>query len=921
MSSNSIHLSAKIIAVLRKQTAQRNRTAWVKWRSILERINEQKIEISDIKYQINLAVGDAKKFTTVAELKPELKTISDEELHQVFIYIALFIELIKQSKETIIYHKYKTVFDELKTEFLNTSLDDFDITTNNWIEKYTEDKFTLKVKVAGTLKIILLDYCLRWFSLWLYQTEITKGIGDKILGIGDDNAFFFITQACIIPIIVLGVAFFRDKYINKKATSLFKELNYTNLKLIIHHSPWNYLVTFLFVISGIFIPFIALGWDVNADVNEMSFYKLMMGIIYGSYLLILIKQFSKSIPTIPIIIEQIEAIELKQIKTDLTHDENDDEIVELDVSLRSANEKMETYVLEAALFGALAFSAFLQLVSSDALSMESITLFSHNCAELFNNLVHFKAVNSIESIQLMLNKTGLLSLVAYQTLFCAVFFLAVIASRLKFNDLTDSIDRFLNLSKSYNDKEENLVSQNKGDATLEPIKKITKKIRSLLSKGNLTLEETKPIMEYMRFFRTLGISTFFSIIVTCGLFISVQLSFILLFISLLSFLFFKLESISQKIRNLTTLIQEYYFIVGNRVHVVAWSAIGLAIILRTFGLGIGNVILVISFGLLILHYLFSLFVPDKAEENLTSDDVFGSASSLENFAKKALKISLAIFFLGYMFKTVHWPGAGIMLIIGALIMSFYFFTSRKIKTNTKWLDWVVSFSLGFAMLAILFRIQHWFGSSLFRWPAFFGLLISMFLVLKFKNVFLKSTKRAVIILFSIGVLTQIPFFGWALMSLNLNYKLYSERIELENINDKLIQPIKNGGFVDATQGYELDSLRYYAQVFSKYNVPKSNGDELNFVAWQVVSQNNDSIVLIEALVWINESLKTYQEYENLDTKASILFKLKRYKEAEVFAKAAIDKGKANDQTTTETENLLKDIIKAKELNINSPQIP
>ncbi len=921
MSGNSIHLSAKIIAILRKQTTQRNRTAWVKWRNILESINEQKIDIGEIKYHINLAVGDAKKFKTVAELKPELKTISEEELHQVFIYIALFIELIKQSKETIIYYKYKTVFDELKTEFLNTSLDDFDITTNNWIEKYTEDKFTLKVKVAGTLKIILLDYCLRWFSLWMYQTEVTKGIGDEILGVEDDNAFFIIIQVLIIPVIVFGLAFFRDKYINKKATRLFKELNYNNLKLNIHHSPWNYLVTFLFVISGVFIPFIALGLEVNTDANEMSFYKLMMGIIYGTYLLILIKQFSKSIPTIPIIINQIEAIELKQIKNDLTHDENDDEIVELDVSLRSANEKMETYVLEAALFGALAFSAFLQLVSSDALSMESITLFSHNCAELFNNLVHFKALNSIESIQLMLNKTGLLSLVAYQTLFCAVFFLAVIASRLKFNDLTDSIDRFLNLSKSYNDKEENLVSQNQGDATLEPIKKITKKIRSLLSKGNLTLEETKPIMEYMRFFRTLGISTFFSIIVTCGLFISVQLSFILLFISLLSFLYFKLESISQKIRNLTTLIQEYYFIIENRVHLVAWSAIGIAIILRTSGLGIGNVILVLSFGLLFFHYLFSLFVPDKVEENLTPDDIFGSASSLEIFAKKALKISLAIFFLGYMFKTMHWPGAGPLLVMGSLILTFYFFTSRKIKTTAKWLDWIVSFSLGIAMLGIIFKIQHWSGGSIIRWIALLGILISGLLIYKYKTVFLKSTKRAVIILFSVGVLAQIPFVGWALMSLNLNYNLYNERIELESITNKLIWPISQSGFVDATQGNELDSLRYYAQIFSKYNVPKSDGGELNFVAWQVVSQNNDSIVLIEALVWINESLKTYQEYDNLDTKASILFKLKRYKEAEVFAKAAIDKGKANDQTTTETENLLKDIIKAKEVNINSPQLP
>lgn len=916
MNSNAIHLSAKIIAVLRKQTSQTNRTAWVKWRSIIQDVNAQNIDISEIKYQINLGVGVCKKFKTIDELKQELKSVSNEELRQVLIYIALFIELVRQSKETLFYGKYKILFDELKSEFLNTSLDDFEATTNNWIEKYTEDKFTLKVKVPGTLKIIVLDYCLRWVSLWMYQTGITSGIGDKILGVGDDNGFFFIVQFLIIPIIVMAIAFFRDKYINKRATHLFQELNYNNLKLIIHHSPWNYLVTFLFVISGIFIPFVAFGLDANADAMQMNINiaKLVLGIVYGSYLMILIKQFSKSIPTIPIIIEQIEGIELKQIKSDLSHDENDDEIVELDVSLRSANEKMEAYVLEAALFGALAFSAFLQLVSSDSLSMEDVGLFSHKTAELFSNLVHFKSVDSYESIQFILSKVGLMSLVAYQTLFCSIFFMAVIASRLKFNDLTDSIDRFLNLSKNYNEKEENLVQSYQGDATQEPVKKITKKIRALLSKGNLTLEETKPIMEYMRFFRTLGISTFFAIIVTGGLFISVQLSIILLFISLLSFLYFKLNDILQKIRNLTTLIQEYYFIIENRVHLVAWSAILVALIIRTFGFPLGNLILALSFIVLFFHYLLSLFVPEKVEESLVNNDIFGSASSLENFAKKALKISLAIFFLGYMFKVQHWPGAAILLIMGGFIMAFYFFTSKKIKTSTKWLDWVVSFSLGITMVAILFKIQHWHGSSLLRWPAFFGVLISLGLIFKYKAIFLKSTKRAVIILFCVGALAQIPFFSWAIMNLSFNYKIYVERVEYDKIIDKLIWTKNQGGFVDATKGNELDSLRFYARIFSEKIAPKMEGHELNLYAWQLVIQNSDSLVLEEALIWINESLKTHEEYDNLDTKALILFKLKDYTEAEKMALKAIEKGKEENINVIDTEKLLKEIIKLKEAN-------
>lgn len=908
MNSNAIHLSGKLIAVLRKQTSQTNRTAWVKWRSIIEVINAHHIDVSEVKYQINLGVGASKKFKTIDEIKQELKSVSDEDLHQVFIYIALFIELVRQSKEVLFYTKYKVLFDELKSEFLNTSLDDFEVTTNNWIEKYTEDKFTLKVKVPGTLKIIFLDYCLRWISLWMHQKGFTSGIGDKILGVGDDNGFFFIIQALIIPIIVIAIAFFRDKYINNKATLLFNQLNYNNLKLIIRHSPWNYLVTFLFVITGIFIPIVAFGLDID------GFFKLLLGVVYGSYLMILIKQFSKSTPTIPIIIEQIEAIELKQIKSDLSHDENDDEIVELDVSLRSANEKMEAYVLEAALFGALAFSAFLQLVSSESLSIVDVELFSHKIAELFSNLVRFKTVDSYESIKFILSKVGLMSLVAYQTLFCSIFFMAVIASRLKFNDLTDLIDRFLNLSIKYNEKEENLVQSFQRDASQEKVSKITKKIRSFLSKGNLTLEETKPIMEYMRFFRTLGISTFFAIIVTGGLFISVQLSLILLFISLLSFLYFKLDGILQNIRNLSTLIQEYYFIIENRVHLVAWSAIFIALIIRTFGFPLGNLILALSFIVLFFHYLLSLFVPVKVEESLVNNDVFGSATSLENFAKKTLKISLAIFFLGYMFKVQRWPGAGIMLIMGGFIMAFYFFISKKIKTPTKWLDWVVSFSLGITMVAILFKIQHWHGSALLRWLAFLGILISLVLIYKYKDVFLKSTKRAVIILFCVGSLVQVPFFSWVIMNLSFNYKIYTERLEYDKIIDKLMWTKNQGGFVDATEGNELDSLRFYAKNFSEKIAPKMDEHELNLYAWQLVSLNDDSLVLEEALIWINESLEKYNGYDNLDTKALILFKLKQYDEAEKIALKAIEKGKKEDINVIDTEKLLKKIIKLKEAN-------
>ena len=130
-----------------------------------------------------------------------------------------------------------------------------------------------------------------------------------------------------------------------------------------------------------------------------------------------------------------------------------------------------------------------------------------------------------------------------------------------------------------------------------------------MSLGNLSLEETRPIMEYMRFFRTLGISTFFLIVVTGGSFISLNLSLVLLFIAVLSLMFFQLDIIRQRAKNLSTRIQEFYFYFNQKVHIIAWSAIVASFILRSIGSDLGTIVMVLAFLLLFLHYMLSSFVP------------------------------------------------------------------------------------------------------------------------------------------------------------------------------------------------------------------------------------------------------------------------------------------------------------------------
>lgn len=101
--------------------------------------------------------------------------------------------------------------------------------------------------------------------------------------------------------------------------------------------------------------------------------------------------------------------------------------------------------------------------------------------------------------------------------------------------------------------------------------------------------------------------------------------------------------------------------------------------------------------------------------------------------KNTLKISgiiSAVFTLfGAMFKTMHWPGAGPLIVVGGLMFSLIFlplmivlkFKDEESKTD----KWVFAFGFLMAMGAatgIIFKIMHWPGANLMmRWSTTFFL--------------------------------------------------------------------------------------------------------------------------------------------------------------------------------------------------------
>lgn len=99
-------------------------------------------------------------------------------------------------------------------------------------------------------------------------------------------------------------------------------------------------------------------------------------------------------------------------------------------------------------------------------------------------------------------------------------------------------------------------------------------------------------------------------------------------------------------------------------------------------------------------------------------------------------ISTILMSFGALFKIEHWPGAGVMLVLGFFLLCFVFLPSavyvsyREVSNRTKLFLHLTGFLAGFLFaIGFLFKIQHWPGAgyliiiaaavSLFFIPAFF----------------------------------------------------------------------------------------------------------------------------------------------------------------------------------------------------------
>lgn len=259
-------------------------------------------------------------------------------------------------------------------------------------------------------------------------------------------------------------------------------------------------------------------------------------------------------------------------------------------------------------------------------------------------------------------------------------------------------------------------------------------------------------------------------------------------------------------------------------------------------------------------------------------------------------LTTAMVFLGGIFKINHWPGAGIMLTAGMLLLIFGFFpfalsSNYKAEGNRQnlvlyivtWLTCLVVFG------SMLFKIQHWPGAGkllMIALPFPYVVFLPVFLAVTSRNKSF-SINNTVFVLF---LLAGTSVFS-VLLALNVSRERIDDSLSLsrnynrmETVLDRVPSPGGNSGVTK-----EIDNLLdivddYQSRIFAVEGITEDdwNNDPWLFprlesadvVAGALVTEGKDKsrdVRLQSGLQNLVQTLGSTPGYEELAAAAPVIF--------------------------------------------------
>ncbi|HEV7570180.1 MAG TPA: hypothetical protein VGQ21_01665 [Thermoanaerobaculia bacterium] len=353
-------------------------------------------------------------------------------------------------------------------------------------------------ELAFTPVIFLGDLLLRWTALGFWRLHLIS------------TTWLWVIQLTGIPIILIIVCITRDTKIRR--------LHAIPAGVTVFPRDTPSSLTWMLVTGLIGLAQIYSATRVNTPWLRYLTIAIVT-ILYAMYVLILYVASVKS-----------DREEPSENSLEIWHDANDRLIIRLETERASMAQRVDTYTLESALFGALAFSSFVTIVSSDKAKLKGVVELFRDLGDAIRSLITLSPADLLHVAAKFADENTfeatLLAAIAALTLMCSTFFLSVIICRVRFNDLIARADYCIRIASQFNAKEEEILNLTLGygDATpakfTERLNALKENIGEAMTFASESMTALTPIVRYMSFFRNLGVLTFLTILVTSAFWIS-----------------------------------------------------------------------------------------------------------------------------------------------------------------------------------------------------------------------------------------------------------------------------------------------------------------------------------------------------------------------------------------------------------------
>lgn len=204
-------------------------------------------------------------------------------------------------------------------------------------------------------------------------------------------------------------------------------------------------------------------------------------------------------------------------------DSNDIAIVGMETEVLSISQRVESFTIESALLGALAFSAFVTLITANPRVLDS----THALFEVVSRTPPGQWAAAATWQQFPRTEL-ILAAIAVETIICSMFFLTVIVARIRFYDALREVEYSVRSARAWNDKEEEVF----GSIMANPAAQLEQRLARLTTGVRHSIDHALPLVAdlrrssmYMWSFRNLGILSFVLILVTSAWLLSSTLAF------------------------------------------------------------------------------------------------------------------------------------------------------------------------------------------------------------------------------------------------------------------------------------------------------------------------------------------------------------------------------------------------------------